>query len=88
MKRDHVRTKSVLIPFITLKRRGCADIEIVKNPDITQHPQVASLKAIRQMKEAMPINYSQALFTITHYERGHFLIYDNSQIMAYTIIRV
>ena len=79
--------KGPLIPFVVLKRRGSADIEIITNADTKKQPSTVSKQVIERMRDTMPHNYDKNLFTITHYERGHFLIYDNQQIMGYTITR-
>jgi len=75
--------------FITLKRKGFTDVSFVEDHDmVTTNPTKASEQALKRLQASFGISKSQALFTIASYSKGHYLIYDNSEIVAHTIINL
>lgn len=71
---------------ITLKCRKGNITTYVDDERINTDPGRASEYAIRKHQRAYGIRWEQALFTIADYPNGHYLIYDNMEVVAYTVI--
>lgn len=64
-------------------------VSLVNDPEgILRDPFKASERAIIKYQHSLGIQYDQRLFQIAMTEKGHYLIYDNKCVMAYTLLRM
>lgn len=83
------RAKSGTANFITLKCCESNTVALSEEYDmITKNPDKASEQTILKWQRGFDLGYDQRLFTIASYHMGHYLIYDNKRVLAYTIIRL
>ncbi len=78
--------KGGIAQHITLKCKKTNLVTYLDDPRINTDPDRASEYAIRKHQRAFPINYNQDLFNVASYPQGHYLVYDNAEVVAYTII--
>lgn len=73
--------------YITLKCKKHNIVTYVDDQDrIATDPTRASEYALRRHQKSFGIRYEQELFTIASYPQGHYLVYDHSEVVAYTVI--
>lgn len=83
------RAKKSEANYIIVKCRSQNLVGLVDDAfGIMKNPDKASERALRKLQATFGISYSQPLFSIASYEYGHYLIYDNDRVLAYTVIRV
>lgn len=78
--------KERVCQHMTLKDNKGNTLSYVHHDSIDQDPDRASLCAIRRQMNSYPINVSRELLSIAQYDKGHYLIYDNKEVLAYTVI--
>lgn len=80
------QSKKRVVQSLILKDRKGNTLSYLNDELIDQDPDRASLCAIRKHMNCQPINYARDLFSIAQYDQGHYLIYDNKEVFAYTVI--
>lgn len=84
-----IRNAKSCATFITLKCKIHSLVTLVDDyHGIMKDPFIASERALRRYQKNFNINYDPRLFTIAVSPEGHYLVYDNNQVLAYTVIRI
>lgn len=72
---------------VTLKCKLQNKLTLADTKHVLKDPIKASYMAILNHQRSFGISYDQRLFDIAEGPQGHYLIYDNDKVLAYTIIR-
>lgn len=81
------RPKNGQARFITIKCRKQNLVSYVDDQELLmKDPNKASEMALRKHQKSYGLRYDPNLMTIACYPNGHYLVYDNSEIIAYTVV--
>lgn len=83
------RAKSGTANFILVKDCNNNSTHIDDNYElVVKNPDKASEQALVKFQNSFGLTMDSRLFTIASYNLGHYLIYDNRRVVAYTVIRL